>query len=163
MSESHNSSLEHFRTFGWVRVPGAFSSGGAAAMCDVIWAGLAKVGILRNDRSTWTKGRPEHLQHLKQDPSFRAIGSARTVGAINAALEGRTWEMPSDWGASFPRARRGGRWNTAAGHREHGIGRRRDTDAYPSPARRSARRASGQSASIRAEQGVPGALLVSAE
>jgi hypothetical protein len=111
MSGSHDSSLEHFRTFGWARISGAFSTGEAAAMCDAIWAGLAKVGILRSDRATWTKGRPEHLQHLKQDPSFRAIGSPRTVGAINEALEGQPWEMPSDWGAFFLQFPSGSEWS----------------------------------------------------
>jgi hypothetical protein len=111
MSGSPDASLEHFRTFGWVRIPGAFSAVDAAAMCDVIWAGLAGVGILRDDPSTWIKGRPEHLQHLKSDPAFRAIGSARTVDAINAALEGQPWEMPSDWGAFFLQFPTGSEWS----------------------------------------------------
>ena len=111
MSGSDDSSLEHFRTFGWVRIPGAFSAGDAAAMCDVIWAGLAKVGVLRDDPSTWTKERPEHLQHLKSDPAFRAIGSARTANAIDTALEGQPWEMPSDWGAFFLQFPTGSEWS----------------------------------------------------
>jgi hypothetical protein len=32
--------LEHFRAHGWARIPAAFSAEDAAAMCDVIWAGL---------------------------------------------------------------------------------------------------------------------------
>ena len=40
--------LEHFRTYGWVRISAAFSAGDAAVMCDVIWAALAKVGIRRD-------------------------------------------------------------------------------------------------------------------
>ena len=111
MSRSPDASLEHFRTFGWVRIPSAFSAGDAAAMCEVIWAGLAGVGILRDDPSTWTKGRPEHLQHLKSDPAFRAIGSARTANAINVALEGQPWEMPSDWGAFFLQFPTGSEWS----------------------------------------------------
>jgi len=68
--------LEHFRTYGWVRISAAFSAGDAAVMCDVIWAALAKVGIRRDDPSTWTTLRPVNLQHLKAEPAFRAIGSA---------------------------------------------------------------------------------------
>jgi hypothetical protein len=101
MSQSLHSTLGHFRQFGWMRIRGAFSAADAAAMCDVIWSGLGKVGIHRHDASTWTKGRPEHLQHLKSEPAFAAIGTARTVTAIDAALEGQAWEMPKDWGAFF--------------------------------------------------------------
>jgi hypothetical protein len=64
-------------------------------MCDVIWAALAKVGIRRNDPSTWTTARPEHLQHLKSDPVFHAIGSARTIGAIDEGLEGQPLAKPA--------------------------------------------------------------------
>ncbi len=109
MSGLHDASLEHFRIFGWVRIAAAFSANDAARMCDVIWAGLAKKGIHQHDRSTWTRTRPEHRQHLKQDPVFRAIGSTENVPT------------------------RGSR----------------------------ARCTSGRSTTIRAEQGIPGAVLVS--
>jgi Phytanoyl-CoA dioxygenase (PhyH) len=103
--------LEQFRTNGWVRIPAAFSSTDAAAMCDAIWSGLARASIDREDPATWTKERPEHLQHLKQDPVFRAIGSARTTSAIDAALEGQPWEMPGDWGAFFLQFPTGSEWS----------------------------------------------------
>jgi hypothetical protein len=93
--------LDHFRTHGWVRIRSAFSVAAAAAMCDVIWSALADVGIRREDRSTWTKARPEHLQRLKADPRFSAVGSARTVGAIEEVLEGQRWQVPEHWGAFF--------------------------------------------------------------
>jgi len=80
-------------------------------MCDVIWAALAKVGILREDRSTWTVARPEHLQHLKSEPVFQAIGSDRTVGAIDEMLEGQPWEKPRDWGAFFLQFPTGREWD----------------------------------------------------
>jgi hypothetical protein len=105
------STLEHFRTHGWVRVRAAFSAEDAAAMCDVIWAGLAEAGIHRNDSSSWTKARPEHLQHLKSDPAFRAIGSARTISAINEVLEGPSWQAPKDWGAFFLQFPTGSEWD----------------------------------------------------
>ncbi len=97
----HLSTLEHFRTYGWVRIPSAFSAADAAAMCNVIWAALAKAGIHRDDPSTWTTARPEHLQHLKSDPVFQAIGTERTLAAIEEVTEGQPWERPRDWGAFF--------------------------------------------------------------
>jgi hypothetical protein len=103
--------LEHFRKFGWIRVRGAFSADDAAAMCADIWGALAKVGILHDHPSTWTKTRPEHLQHLKSNPVFRAIGSDRTIGAIKDVLEGQPLRMPKDWGAFFLHFPTGGEWN----------------------------------------------------
>jgi hypothetical protein len=111
MSHSHQSALEHFRIHGWVRIRTAFSAEDAAGMCDVIWEPLAEVGILRNDSSTWSTARPEHLQSLKGDPVFRAIGSARTIGAINEVLEGQPWQRPRDWGAFFLQFPVGREWN----------------------------------------------------
>src|SRR5690242_335779 len=101
MSSLDESALEHFRTFGWIRVRGAFGANDAAAMCAVIWSALAKVGIDRSDPFTWTKTRPEHLQHLKRDPAFLAIGTDRTIGAIKQVLEDQPLPIPRDWGAFF--------------------------------------------------------------
>src|SRR5215510_12165616 len=88
-SDPSDSRLEQFRKYGWVRIPAAFSAEDAAAMCDAIWAALAKVGIRRNHPSTWMTARPEHLQRLKSNPVFRAIGSERTISAIDEVLEGQ--------------------------------------------------------------------------
>jgi hypothetical protein len=103
--------LEHFRTHGWVRVRAAFDAEEAARMCDVIWDALAKQGIRRNDPSTWTQARPEHLQHLKRHPAFRAIGTERTIGAIDEVMEGQPWQRPSDWGAFFLQFPVGHEWD----------------------------------------------------
>jgi hypothetical protein len=111
MAVLHHRELEHFRTFGWVRIEGAFSADAAAAMCTVIWDGLAKLGIMRNDPATWSKTRPEHLQHLKADPTFRAIGSERTIGAIQQLLDGQVLPMPKNWGAFFLHFPTGGEWD----------------------------------------------------
>jgi hypothetical protein len=92
---------DQFRTHGWIRVEGAFSSGEAAAMRDVVWSFLEETGIARDDRSTWRTERPYHLQHLKANPVFRAVGSDATVRAIDELLEGQAWRRPSDWGAFF--------------------------------------------------------------
>ena len=111
MSHSHQSMLEHFRTYGWVRISAAFSAEDAAVMRGVIWTALAKVGIGRDDPSTWTTPRPVNLQHLKADPAFRAIGSARTIQAIDEVLEGQPWQRPRDWGAFFLQFPIGREWD----------------------------------------------------
>src|SRR5580698_10538376 len=107
----HHSDLEHFRASGWVRVREAFSAAEAAAMCTAIWGALGKTGILRNDPSAWTKTRPEHLQQLKGDPAFRAVGTARTLGAIQEVLEGQELPLPKNWGAFFLHFPTGGVWD----------------------------------------------------
>src|SRR6516225_905936 len=111
MSHSHQSALEHFRTYGWVRIPAAFRAEDAAAMCDLIWAALGEVGIHRNDPSTWTTARPEHMKHLKGDSTFHAIGSARTLQTIDEVLEGQPWQKPRDWGAFFLQFPIGSQWD----------------------------------------------------
>jgi len=93
--------VEHFRLHGWMRVCAAFSGDEAAAMRTAAWRALAKAGISQSDPSTWTKERPEHLQHVKDDAAFRAVGSARLLEAIDAALEGQAYEKPKNWGALF--------------------------------------------------------------
>ncbi len=93
--------MDHFQTHGWVRIPGAFSPAAAAAMRDVVWRALESVGILREDPTTWHQERPNHLQHLKSDPAFRAVGSERTLTAIDEVVGGQRWRPPSDWGAFF--------------------------------------------------------------
>jgi hypothetical protein len=93
--------VQHFRVHGWMRVRAAFSADEAAAMRAAAWRALAKVGISHSDPSTWTRERPEHLQHVKDDAAFRAVGSARLLEAIDAALEGQPYEKPKNWGALF--------------------------------------------------------------
>lgn len=92
---------EHFQTLGWVRVPAAFSAEEAAAMRAVTWRALEEAGIRRDERETWRKERPDHLQRLKTNPAFRAVGSARTLDAIDEVLGGQQWTKPKDWGGFF--------------------------------------------------------------
>jgi hypothetical protein len=106
----HQSDLEHFQEHGWLRVPAAFSADAARAMCEVIWGALGTTGILRNDPSTWTETRPEHLQQLKSHPAFAAIGTDRTIGAIRQVLAGQALPMPKNWGAFFLHFPTGGEW-----------------------------------------------------
>ena len=103
--------MEHFETHGWARIGGAFSRDEAAAMRDVVWRALAAAGIHQNEPSTWQKERPDHLQHLKSDPVFRAVGSDRTLAAIDEVLHGQPWRRPSDWGAFFLVFPSGRPWN----------------------------------------------------
>ena len=111
MSHSRHATSEHFRIHGWVRIPAAFTKEDASALCDVIWTALANAGIHRGDPSTWTTARPEHLQHLKADPVFRAIGTDRTIQAIEDLMEGQPWQKPRDWGAFFLQFPIGHEWS----------------------------------------------------
>ena len=81
--------IEHFVEHGWMRVCAAFSADEAKAMREAAWGVLGKVGIREDDPATWTRERPEHLQYLKDDPAFQAVGSSRFLEAIDATLEGR--------------------------------------------------------------------------
>ena len=101
MAADNQETFEHFRIHGWMRVRAAFSVEEAAAMRAAAWRALARIGISQSDPSTWTTERPEHLQHVKDDPAFRAVGSARLLEAIDAALEGQAYETPKNWGALF--------------------------------------------------------------
>jgi hypothetical protein len=98
---NHDETIEHFRVHGWMRVRQAFDSAAAAAMRDVVWGGLAEVGILRDEPSTWTIERPGKLQALKDHPAFSAVGGARLLGAIDAILEAQAYPRPKRWGAIF--------------------------------------------------------------
>jgi hypothetical protein len=106
--------VDHFQTHGWIHIPGAFSAQAAAAMRDVVWRALAAVGIQRDDPATWRKERPTHLQHLKADPVFCAVGSNLTLAAIDDVLGGQPWRRPSDWGAFFLMFPTSRPWNVPA-------------------------------------------------
>jgi hypothetical protein len=99
--DNHDQSIEHFRVHGWVCVRHAFGADAAAAMRDVVWDGLAEVGVLRDKPATWTIERPGKLQKLKDHPAFNAVGSARLLKAIDAILETQAYEKPKRWGAIF--------------------------------------------------------------
>ena len=102
MSETNaEQTLAHFRAYGWMRVPQVFDAEAGAAMRDAVWAVLAQAGIERDRPETWTVERPAHLQRLKADPAFLAVGSKTLFTAIDAVLEGRPYERPKDWGGFF--------------------------------------------------------------
>ncbi|HMK13373.1 MAG TPA: phytanoyl-CoA dioxygenase family protein [Acidimicrobiales bacterium] len=91
----------HFNEWGYLRVTGAFSAADAAAMRAVVWQALERQGIRRDDPSSWTNEFPAHLQSLKDDPAFEAIGTERTLGAIDDIVGRGRWRQPRDWGAYF--------------------------------------------------------------
>jgi phytanoyl-CoA dioxygenase PhyH len=97
----YDQTTQHFRERGWMRVRQAFDADAAAAMRDVVWNGLARSGIDRNDRATWTVERPQKLQKLKDHPAFQAVGSARLLGVIGEILGTQRFEPPKRWGAAF--------------------------------------------------------------
>jgi hypothetical protein len=107
--------FRHFREHGWMRVRAAFSADDAEAMRTVVWRALTDVGIRQDDPSTWTRERPEHLQHLKSDPVFQAVGSPRLLKGIAAALEGQAYVKPKNWGAFFLAFPSRNVWNVPAG------------------------------------------------
>ncbi|TCO62086.1 hypothetical protein [Actinocrispum wychmicini] len=98
---SGDQAIEHFQIHGWMRVPGAFDRAEASAMRDVVWHGLADVGVQRDAPATWTIERPEKLQQLKAHAAFNAVGSARLLAAIDAILETQAYQKPKRWGAIF--------------------------------------------------------------
>lgn len=93
--------IEHFNEHGWVCVAHAFWPEEAAAMREAVWRALADAGIRRDEPSTWTIERPTHLQGLKDDPVFRAVGSEAILAAIDIILDGRDYDAPKNWGAVF--------------------------------------------------------------
>ena len=70
-------------------------------MRDAVWQALAVVGIHRYRQETWTVERPTHLQRLKNDAIFRKVGSDALLKVIDAIFEGRSYELPKNWGAFF--------------------------------------------------------------
>ena len=93
--------IEHFRARGFLRVRGAFSAAEAEAMREAVWRELARAGIDQHDPSTWTNERPAGLQLAKTDPAFGAVGSQKLLAAISAVLEGQAFDLPKNWGACF--------------------------------------------------------------
>lgn len=93
--------IAHFHEHGWARVAEGLSPDAAASMREAVWAALACQGIRRDAPSTWTRERPVHLQHLKEHPAFRAVGSSRVLAAIDAIMAGCACDAPRNWGALF--------------------------------------------------------------
>ena len=69
-------------------------------MRDVVWRTLEREASARRPR-TWVNESPSNLQSLKGDDVFKAIGSDRTLNAIDDVIGTRKGTQPSDWGAYF--------------------------------------------------------------
>ena len=93
--------IRHFQDHGGLRLAGAIAPGAAAAMCNVVWDGLALAGIQRDDRVTSTIERSTHLQRLGHHSPFRAVGSAALLSTIHALKRGHARGGPKNWGALF--------------------------------------------------------------
>ena len=83
-------------------------------MREATWRVLANAGIVRDRPSSWKTERPAHLQHLKEHPAFRAVGSKRLIAAMDVALECQPWELPKNWGAAFLAFPSDHEWNLPA-------------------------------------------------
>ncbi len=93
--------VEHFKTYGWSRVSGAFAPRAAAQMRKAVWRALTAAGIKADDPSTWLMERPTSLQALKEDPVFDAVGGERLCAVLDAILGTGTYATPGNWGALF--------------------------------------------------------------
>ena len=89
----------HFDERGYLRVPGAFTSSEAKAMRDV----LARTGEARlppRRPHHWVNESPSNLQSLKGDDVFKAIGSDRTLNAIDDVIgtaPSTKWNVLKAW------------------------------------------------------------------
>src|SRR5271165_4665915 len=103
-SHSHQSMLEHFRTYGWDRIFAAFSADAAAVMRDVVSAALAKAGIRRDDPSTLTPENDtlgvictaEHFsRHRSSPPRLRPPPRIHPRLLSKPTATGSTTRLPS--------------------------------------------------------------------
>lgn len=92
--------LDHFRDHGWMRIVKGASASSVAAMLDALWGALAQEGILRDRPGTWNVERPAHLQQLRRDAAFRWRPTAVLQQALEAIV-GTGFEEPTDWGSAF--------------------------------------------------------------
>jgi len=92
--------LEHYATWGYVRLPQTFCPRAAEDMSDFIWDRIQELhGIRRHDSSTWGGQAPwAGLKHFKGDAVFEPLGGPATVTAIDCLLGKRRWRRPRSWG-----------------------------------------------------------------
>ncbi|MBO0779625.1 MAG: phytanoyl-CoA dioxygenase family protein [Ktedonobacteraceae bacterium] len=82
--------VEHFIEYGYVQLEEAFPREKALAVQDYIWQQAGKLGVLRNDRSTWTIPRV-HIKETYRDPVFRECATQRLADAIEDLLGRDRW------------------------------------------------------------------------
>jgi hypothetical protein len=97
--------LDEFQRAGIVRVPGAISQRGAAAMCDAVWDMMARNYKIRRDNPrTW---KAQRVVGTRERP--KAITVAQVVNPLRPILDrilaSADWECDQHWGSllvSFP-------------------------------------------------------------
>jgi ectoine hydroxylase-related dioxygenase (phytanoyl-CoA dioxygenase family) len=102
--------LRHFAIHGWMLVSQAFDAHAAAEMRNVVWEALRSAGIFPDEPSTWTVERPGHLQRLRSEAAFKAVGSEVVLKTIDSIFEGQAYPMPRDWGSVFAAFPSGEEW-----------------------------------------------------
>jgi Phytanoyl-CoA dioxygenase (PhyH) len=110
--------LDEFRRFGIVRVPGAISPRAANAMCDSVWAMMARrYHIRRDDPETWKAQRIAGFKDRPRAITFEHVATPEGRAIFDELLGTKAWERSENWGSllvSFPGAyppARDGRWD----------------------------------------------------
>lgn len=82
--------IEHFIECGWVKLEEAFTRVDALAVQDVVWGHVEKLGILRNDRSTWGQDMV-HLKETYDDDPVQRCMTPRFAGAVEDLVGAGRW------------------------------------------------------------------------
>jgi hypothetical protein len=89
---------DEFEQRGIVKIEGAFPTGDAARMRDVLWRELLRrYGIERDNPFTWDRHLPTGLKATKYHPAFGAILSPTVRDVLDDLFEGR-WVPPKHFG-----------------------------------------------------------------
>ncbi|AZN39192.1 phytanoyl-CoA dioxygenase family protein [Paenibacillus albus] len=92
--------VQHFKEKGWVKVEGAYPREEALKVQDFLWGELAKRGIHKEDKDSWTEPVVRLGNYV--DPVMDGLNSERLTGAIEDLLgEGRWQEGKKMQGAMW--------------------------------------------------------------
>ncbi len=92
--------VEQFIEFGYVKLSAAFSSDRAAAVQNFLWHKLATSGVMKADRSTWTKPIV-HIKEAFNGPIFQACETERLNDAVEDLVGEGRWKTrgeEANWG-----------------------------------------------------------------
>lgn len=93
---------------GILKVEGAFTDDQAVAMRGVLWREMAnRHGVLRDDRSTWDRHRPDGLKSTKKSSAFDPIFGPVVRRALDDLFGAGRWREPKHMGqvlATMPNA-----------------------------------------------------------
>ncbi|TLS52617.1 phytanoyl-CoA dioxygenase family protein [Paenibacillus antri] len=96
----NDAQIEHFIDKGWVKLERAYAEADALAAQTYVWSQVERRGVLRSDRSTWTKPMVRMNENY-DTPEFRACQTDRLLGAIEDLIGPGQWlfrERPIRWG-----------------------------------------------------------------